>query len=78
MAGCFGIGRTPRRVAEVYHITPKLVGFSDFPLRHRRIDKNKRQHAANPPPGPAAHLHCKNKRHFTLVYRLDDYASFTG
>jgi hypothetical protein len=32
MAGCFGIGRTPRRVAEVYHITPKLVGFSDFPL----------------------------------------------
>jgi hypothetical protein len=34
MAGCFGIGRTPRRVAEVYHITPKLVGFSDFPYEY--------------------------------------------
>jgi hypothetical protein len=39
MAGCFGIGRTPRRVAEVYHITPKLVGFSDFPLGINLLQK---------------------------------------
>jgi len=41
MAGCFGIGRTPRRVAEVYHITPKLEGFSDFPVvKDRMISGN--------------------------------------
>ncbi|MDP3959036.1 MAG: hypothetical protein Q8Q26_02995, partial [Pseudorhodobacter sp.] len=31
-AGCFGIGRAPRRVAEVYQIRRKSGGFSDVPI----------------------------------------------